>query len=80
MKEEKFYGLDASDIEMLIRARDYLKSVKDTLLNKLETMEQLSYEEYEPHNHEHYGMNEAYVNLGTALEYIEQSFDDLQLD
>lgn len=78
MKEEKFYGLDASDIEMLIRARDYLDSVKDTIVSKMVKIEQLSDEEYKPHRNEYRGLENANAHLDYALDYIEQAFSDLR--
>ena len=78
MKEAMYYGLDASDIEMLIRARDYLDSIKDTIVSKMVEIEQLSDEEYKSRRNEYRGLENANAHLDYALDYVEQAFSNLR--
>lgn len=77
MNKKNFYGLDASDIEMLIRARDYLDSITDTLKTKVTEMEKLPEKDFSLHRNEYTSTYEIQHTIESALKYVERAFNNL---
>ena len=80
MNKRKFYGLDASDIEMLIRARDYLMSLSDTMEHKIEDLELIPEPEQQMHSNELQALERAYRHIDYAIDYVERTMRDLRHD
>ena len=79
MNKKKFYGLDASDIEMLIRARDYLDSLAYQILKRRDELENMPDEVFEPYYKDKYRkICEARSHIITALDKVEDVMEDLE--